>query len=77
MDAGVQVVYLVYCAPEVPHGLAAAALSGRQARQALQKLLTAEELMPGSSQMLGQIARGGFRPLDDQEEDPALALSLD
>jgi hypothetical protein len=76
MDAGVQVVYLVYCAPEAPHSLAAAALSGRQARLALQKLLPAGELTQGSGRMLGHIAGGVIQALDDQGGSSIPALSL-
>jgi hypothetical protein len=76
LDAGVQVVYLVYCAPDVAPGLAAIGLSGKQARQILQKLAPLEELVAVSSQILGQIAGGEFQVFNGIGEAPLASLSL-
>ena len=58
MDAGIQAIYFIYCDPEMPDGLAASGMSGKQARQALNKQAPFGEFFIRSSLILDQIAQG-------------------
>jgi len=55
MDAGMQMVYFVFCDDVEPFGLNAAGLSGKQARQALRRELEIEHSY-GCEAMLSEIA---------------------
>jgi hypothetical protein len=76
MDAGIQAIYFVYCAPEMPSGLAASGMSGNQAREALDKQAPFGKHFIKSSQILDQIAWGNSQARCEIGADTLPILSL-
>ena len=76
MDAGIQALYFIYCAPEMPKGLAASGMSGKQARQSLLKQAPYGENFIKSSQILDQIAQGEAQARCEIGADTLPILSL-
>lgn len=52
LDAGVQVIYFIFCDPIRPEGLLAGGLSGREAQQALFKEIHLEQFADRSSRLI-------------------------
>lgn len=76
MDAGIQAIYFIYCAPEVPKGLAASGMSGKQARETLYKQAPFRDQFVKSGQILDQIARGEDQELCEIGADTLPIISL-
>lgn len=69
MEAGVQVIYYVYCAPNSDGGLLATGLSGKHAHQFLSGQSSEEDLPSGSIQILEQIANDTDQGVGETEDD--------
>lgn len=67
MDAGVQIIYLIYCSTELPDGLTAYGLSGKQARDVLLNPMETDKLPKDSIHLFEQIigAEPGFYTAGD------------
>ena len=68
MEAGVQVIYYVYCAQDIPGRLLATGLSGKHAYQLVNRQSPDEDVPIGSIQILEQIANQTGQNLCETED---------